>query len=191
MEALASIIGENLRRLRDARALSLDSAAELCGVSKSMLGQIERKESNPTITTLWKIAAGFRVPLPSLLQAPRAAFELFRAADQSPFFAGDERRRLFTLFGYEAPFGFEALRLEIEGKETLETRPHAVGSTEFLTIASGKLQIELGDETLLLEDGDAIRFEGGVLHRYHNPTETLCRAFLLIHYQHEDQSVGM
>lgn len=66
-----------LRQLRQANGWSLTLTAERTGVSKAMLGQIERGESSPTVATLWKIATGFNVPFSFLstaaycLQAPR------------------------------------------------------------------------------------------------------------------------
>ena len=47
--------------------MSLDMLAKKTGVSKSMLGQIERGESSPTISTLGKIVEGIPVPLEELL----------------------------------------------------------------------------------------------------------------------------
>ena len=46
MDAMSSRISENLRQIRKEKKLSLDSMAEQTGVSKSMLGQIERGESS-------------------------------------------------------------------------------------------------------------------------------------------------
>ena len=66
------IIGANLRKIRNAAGLSLSKAADLTGVSKAMLGQIERGESSPTIATLWKIAKGFHLPLTALIGVPDA-----------------------------------------------------------------------------------------------------------------------
>ncbi len=63
MEPMNLRIGEKLKSIRMARALSLDDAAALTGVSKPMLGQIERGQSVPTVTTLWKIATGLKTPL--------------------------------------------------------------------------------------------------------------------------------
>ena len=60
-------VGQNLRRLRNGLGLSLDEASKLTGVSKAMLGQIERGESSPTISTLWKISSGLKVNFTSLL----------------------------------------------------------------------------------------------------------------------------
>mgnify|MGYP001481338993 FL=1 len=55
MENIGHIVAENLKRLREERKLSLDAVAKSSGVSKSMLGQIERGVTNPTISTLWKM----------------------------------------------------------------------------------------------------------------------------------------
>ena len=64
---LNEIIAENLKRLRTERGLSLGRLAELSGVSKVMLSQVEKGESSPTINTLWKIATGLQVPYTQLI----------------------------------------------------------------------------------------------------------------------------
>ena len=61
MKNLNLIIGNKLKDIRNKRNLSLDEVAKLTGVSKAMLGQIERGQSNPTVSTLWKIATGLKV----------------------------------------------------------------------------------------------------------------------------------
>ena len=67
MSRLEENIGSNLKRIRKAQKMSLDMLAKKTGVSKSMLGQIERGESSPTISTLGKIVDGIPVPLEELL----------------------------------------------------------------------------------------------------------------------------
>jgi len=59
MQDLARHISVTLQLLRKQRGWSLDKTAAATGVSKAMLGQIERGESSPTVATLWKIATGF------------------------------------------------------------------------------------------------------------------------------------
>ena len=61
MEYLNSLIGKKLKEIRSAKRLSLEEVTKLTGVSKAMLGQIERGISNPTVSTLWKIATGLKV----------------------------------------------------------------------------------------------------------------------------------
>ena len=55
MQSLNEIIAENLKKIRKEKHLSLDKIAQLSGVSKSMLSQIEKCEVNPTISTLKKM----------------------------------------------------------------------------------------------------------------------------------------
>ena len=62
MSQLDKNIAENLKRIRKSRNMSLDMLSEKTGVSKSMLGQIERGESNPTVATIAKIVDGIKVP---------------------------------------------------------------------------------------------------------------------------------
>lgn len=54
MENLARFLSITLKQLRQQRGWSLSRLAEATGVSKAMLGQIERNESSPAVATLWK-----------------------------------------------------------------------------------------------------------------------------------------
>lgn len=74
MEKINQIIGENLKKARYDRELSLDKTSNLTGVSKAMLGQIERGESNPTVATLWKITNGLEITFSSFQDLPYRSF---------------------------------------------------------------------------------------------------------------------
>ena len=54
-------IGENLKNIRKSMGLSLDAVSSMTGVSKTMLSQIERSESVPTLATVSKIANGLKI----------------------------------------------------------------------------------------------------------------------------------
>jgi transcriptional regulator with XRE-family HTH domain len=67
-----------LKILRQARGWSLSKLAEETGVSKAMLGQVERNESSPTVSTLWKIATGLNVPFSTFISpeaGPQPVFD--------------------------------------------------------------------------------------------------------------------
>ena len=71
---IAQHLAATFKTLRQQRGWSLSRLAEETGVSKAMLGQIERNESSPTVATLWKIATGLNVPFSAfivLTPAPR------------------------------------------------------------------------------------------------------------------------
>ena len=72
MDYFSENVAYNLKRIRNAQKMSLDVVAEQTGISKSMLGQIERGESNPTIATLGKIVSGLRIPFSALLSSTKS-----------------------------------------------------------------------------------------------------------------------
>src|SRR5438046_10339012 len=69
---LTTVVGDNLRKLRAQRGLSLEKLAQKSGVSRAMLGQVELGQSAPTINVLWKIARALDVTFATLIQAREA-----------------------------------------------------------------------------------------------------------------------
>lgn len=114
----------NLRRLRDDRKLSLDAAAQLTGVSKSMLGQIERGDVNPTISVLWKIANGLKISFSALLERAEGGTSVVRAAEASPLLEDAGNYRNYPVFPFDETHPFELYRIEIEPGGHLEAAPH-------------------------------------------------------------------
>ena len=65
---LTRAVGENIKRIRKSKKLSMERLAAESGVSRSMLGQIERGEANPSVALLGKLAAALKVPAEVLLE---------------------------------------------------------------------------------------------------------------------------
>ena len=63
MDRLNELIAENLKDIRKGKGLSLEQVSSLTTISKSMLSQLERGEVNPTISTVYKLALGLKVPV--------------------------------------------------------------------------------------------------------------------------------
>ncbi len=82
-------LAASLREARKARGLSLDAVAKLSGVSRSMVSQIERGESSPTVATLWNLTQALQVDFAGLLEGgPGAGIEVIHAE-----FRADHRRK--------------------------------------------------------------------------------------------------
>ena len=64
---LTRAVGENIKRIRKSKKLSMERLAAEAGVSRSMLGQIERGEANPSVALLGKLAKVLKVPAETLL----------------------------------------------------------------------------------------------------------------------------
>jgi len=176
------IIAGNLRQLREDRKLSLEKASEITGVSKSMLGQIERGESNPTITTIWKIASGLKVSFTALVNAPQADTVIVNQADIVPLIEADGKYRVYPIFPYEEGRRFEMYSLEIDQGGYFASNPHGEKTQEFITVFDGELTILTNNREYKIAKGESIRFRADKPHSYHNPGDVLARLSLVIYY---------
>ena len=61
--ALSGQLGKTIQRLRKAYNLSLSELAEQSGVAKSIISQIERNETNPTLATIWRLSQALDVSI--------------------------------------------------------------------------------------------------------------------------------
>src|SRR5436853_330098 len=61
-----------VRELRKRRGWTLDETSAACGVSRSMLSEIERQRANPTLAVAFRIAQAFGMSLGELVEAPAA-----------------------------------------------------------------------------------------------------------------------
>ena len=66
-------VAENIKRIRKTKKLSMERLSQEAGVSRSMLGQIERGEANPSVALLGKLAAALKVPADVLLENANVA----------------------------------------------------------------------------------------------------------------------
>ncbi len=108
MENLHQHLSQALKQLRQANGWSLTLAAARTGVSKAMLGQIERGESSPTIATLWKIATGFNVPFSFFVQSGAQP-----SGDVATFSQPNAQMQVKPLLPYDARLRFDLLEVTL------------------------------------------------------------------------------
>ena len=65
--ALSGQLGKTVQRLRKAYNLSLSELSEQSGVAKSIISQIERNETNPTLATIWRLSQALDVSIERVL----------------------------------------------------------------------------------------------------------------------------
>lgn len=180
---LTPVVGENLRRLRTQRGLSLERLARASGVSRAMLGQIELGQSAPTINVLWKIARSLGVPFSTLITHRGAGTtHVLRAGTAKRLTSADGRFVSRALFPFDAPRNVELYELRLAAGTTEQAEPHPPGTVENLVVAGGAVEITIADERHLLATGDAILFEADVPHAYRNPGTTETVMYLVMTY---------
>lgn len=174
-----------LKSIRSERGWSLDQTAARTGVSKAMLGQIERGESTPTVATLWKIATGLGVPMTALLEANRGDNDvlLLRDAAELRVRPSQEGMQRALVFPYEARFGFELYELTFApGFESI-SEPHDIGVVEHITVQHGKVELLIEGEWRPLRQGQSLRFPADRRHGYRNRTAEEAVIMDIIHYR--------
>ena len=182
MNEPTSMIGERLREVRTNLNLSLEDAARVTGVSKPMLGQIERGQSIPTITTLWKIATGLKTPLSSFLQERQSKYTIIQYNEKAPVTEDDGRMRAYPIFHYDPIRSMEMFYIEFDPGCRHASDKHGDGVEEYIMVVSGKLQLMINGKEVVLKENDAIRFRADVPHAYNDPFTEKCLVYNIIFY---------
>ena len=168
LDSMNMIVAKNIKRLREENKLSMDELVRLSGVSKSMLAQIERGDGNPTISTLWKISNGMKVPFDALTVRPKSPYEIVKTAEIQPLLEDGGKVRNYSLFPDNENRRFAVYYLELEEGSYWESEPHLRGTTEFITIFTGKIEILADGQSFIVEKGESIRFRADTIHSYKN-----------------------
>jgi transcriptional regulator with XRE-family HTH domain len=183
---LAPIVGANLRRLRTRRGLSLEKLAQISGVSRAMLGQIELGQSAPTINVMWKISRALEVTFSALISARTQSGALVLRAGESKLLTSKDRS--FTsraLFPFDEPRRVEFYELRLSPGSTEDADPHPPGTAENLVVTAGAVEIDVAGDTHRLDAGDAILFEADTAHAYRNPGKVEAVMYLVMTYAEE------
>jgi len=182
MSQIDSSVSENLRLARKAQNLSLDELSRRSGVSKSMLRQIEIGRSSPTISVLWKIANGLKLPFSTLLAKRQVGAEVadFTAGGQVK--SGRKGYRLYPLVSFEPDRPFEVYYAEIDEGIEFDGEPHQGKARETVFVLSGVIEITLGEATSVARESQLVQFHAGEAHRYRNPGKKTARVLMSIDY---------
>ncbi|MDB5396682.1 MAG: putative transcriptional regulator [Rhodospirillales bacterium] len=182
-ENLGLLVGQNMKRLRQRRSLSLEAVSKLSGVSRAMLNQIELARSVPTINIVWKIASAFGVPFSTLITSHDAERMRVLPASQAKILTsatGEFSSR--ALFPFDGERRTEFYEIRLKGGCIESAEPHAAGTMENLVVVKGTLEITVESEIQRLAPGDAILFQADKPHSYRNPLKEDAVAYLVMTY---------
>lgn len=182
MTASISAIGERLKEIRASRNLSLEETSSITGVSKPMLGQIERGQSIPTITTLWKIATGLKTPLSSFLEEQKPEYTVVDIEKEEIIIEDHSRMKAYPIFTYDPIRNVEIFYIEFDVGCCHSSDKHNDGVEEYILVQTGKLQLILNGQELIVGEKQAIRFRADIPHAYNNPFDKQCTVYNIIFY---------
>ena len=184
MKNLSQKISHTLKSLRQSKAWSLDVASQQTGVSKAMLGQIERGESSPTISTLWKIATGFEVSFSSFIENLDSSHLPLIHINKSlkQLHPKDDKIRVMPLFPYEKSLKFEVFIIELLPKCEHLSPGHKKGVVEHIIVSSGEIEVMINNIWHPLKQQEGLRFNADQPHGYRNVKGKKAVFHNMIHY---------
>jgi transcriptional regulator with XRE-family HTH domain len=166
---LARRVAENLREQRKRRSMSLDQLAQLTGVSRAALSQIETRKTNPTIGVLWKIASGLGIAFSDLIGESRISLSILRRSETQVLRSLDRKFESRPLMPPAGVSQIEMYELHLAARSRHASDPHGPGTRELVVVLSGTLRMTVGTTTDDLAPGDAIVFDANLPHVYENP----------------------
>lgn len=178
-------LGQQLRRLRKGRDLTLDQLSIMAGVSKAMLSQIEQNKINPTVAIILKIADALGVSLGELIEDTQRRFllQMIHASEEHYTFRKDEACEIRTLSPLSLEKSIEFYRIRLAEGGALRSEAHYAGTEEVLYVAKGKMVVCSGDQSVDVPKGDSIHYRADVPHSLSNAGKSAAEAFLIVRYR--------
>lgn len=167
------MIGTRLLELRRSRELSLRDLGAATGLSATLLSQIERGVTQPSLKTLRLLADYFGQSIATLFQDDSSleVAEVTRPEERQVITAsvGEvEYRRIAHGNGR-----LEVLQGHLEPGATSGDEPRSHDAVECAYVLSGELTAQVGDEVFTLSAGEAVTVNSLKPHRYLNLTDTV------------------
>jgi transcriptional regulator with XRE-family HTH domain len=181
-------IGDSLcrrvRELRKKKGWTLEELSAACGVSRSMLSEIERGNANPTLAVACRIAQAFDLALGELVESPAAPprVEVIRAHDRTYHYRSDRACRIRTLSPLHLEKSVEYYELVLRPGASLKSAPHFSGARELLTVQLGSVRVSSNSETAELNRGDSAHYPADVPHSIENAGRDEALCFLVVTY---------
>jgi len=158
-------LGQNLRKLRVERSLTLDRLAAMSELTRGYLSLVERGLKTPSIAALLRVAAALDVHVAELFDlnaTPSPRYTLQRAADATGAggagsfvsLAPGRARKVMEPFLFRPPMA--------SGGKASPKWSH--GGEEMLFVVSGTIAVKLGTQEFIMEKGDCLYFAGEERH---------------------------
>lgn len=175
-------LGKTIQRLRKAYNMSLGDLSEQSGVAKSIISQIERNETNPTLSTVYRLSRALDTTIDEVLRTDGTqVFIEHQLKSGVPILESQDGLCRLAIAG---PLNLveqvQWYDFRAKPKGVLESDPHPPGTVEHLYMLTGEVEVTAGEETKRLKIGETLRFRGDVPHRIQNVGEGEAHASMVL-----------
>lgn len=178
-----SVFGNNLKDTRTKMGLSLSEVSNLTGVSKTMLSQIERGESTPTIATVWRIANGLKIKFETLLGNTDHQCEVRSIENMVSLTDDDDLMNIYCIFPFSPLSGLELFYGILKPGCNYYSESHINSVSEYLMVVQGEIELQTGSAVYHIPAGSALSFDSRKEHKYiHRGTED-AKVLFIVSYE--------
>ncbi|MGR7997275.1 helix-turn-helix domain-containing protein [Xanthobacter sp. ZOL 2024] len=180
-QAITGQLGKTIQRLRKAYNLSLSDLAEQSGVAKSIISQIERNETNPTLATVWRLSQALDMSVERVLASSDDApfVEKLTRADTPMLVSEDGLCRLSIIGWIKTVEWLQYYDFQAEPGGELDSDGHQRGSVECLTVVAGSLEVEVAGVIETVKEGETVRYRCDRRHIIRNRGPGPAHAFMV------------
>lgn len=177
-------VGEKISHIRKEKNLSIRDLAKMADVTPSLLSQLERGLSNPSLNTIKAISKALDVPLFS--------FFVNEVDNKELIVKKDNRRKVifpknndivFELLSPESTNSVEFAIVNLIPNSHISNELMSHKSIELAYVLEGAVKIFIEDDEFILECGDSVTIPPGTNHRWENPFNELAKIIFSINFK--------
>ncbi|MEI6573885.1 MAG: XRE family transcriptional regulator [Alphaproteobacteria bacterium] len=180
-QALSGQLGKTIQRLRKAYQLSLSELAEQSGVAKSIISQIERNETNPTLATIWRLSQALDVSIERVLSVSEdEPFIDKTSRGDTPILLSDDGKVKLAIIGWiKTVEWLQWYDVHADPGGVLESDSHQRGSIECLSVLEGEMEVEVAGVIQIARAGETLRYRCDRPHIVRNVSDAPAHATMV------------
>ena len=166
--------------------MSLSELSDSSGVAKSIISQIERNETNPTLATIWRLSQALDVSIERVLRAAEEEpFVEKTSKGETPILTSDDGKCRLAIIGWiKTVEWLQWYDFTAEPGGVLESDPHQRGSIECLSVLEGELEVQVGDAIEVAGPGENLRYRCYRPHVIRNRSDKPAHATMVLSLIH-------
>jgi transcriptional regulator with XRE-family HTH domain len=162
------MIGQKIKERRQELKMNLRELGEKTGLSASFLSQIENDLTEPSISSLQKIAVALSVPMFTFLNAGEHPERVVRHNDRKRLSFPNPHLQ-YELLTDDLSHAMAGFLIRLKGGESHTAQQLYKATEEMMFVLQGRLEIHLREKVYQLEPGDSIYYEGASLAGFSAP----------------------
>jgi quercetin dioxygenase-like cupin family protein len=171
--------GCKMRQLRQAKKMSLEHLANETGYSQRYLKEIEEGIAIPPVSAVIQIAKVLSIDSGSFLSSEGQ--EVFEKRRRESFVKRTQAYSYQTLTPSAETKHMKAFLVTIDPKQDHRMVEYRHEGEEFLYVLKGQVEVMVGEDQNLLQKGETLHFDSGIIHKLRNISEEVAELLVVIY----------